>query len=228
MMQTPSRRSAVGAAIVLALLAMPAGVVAQDTETTGNELADASPGAEAMSSTTSTDDSAGSRLPGPLGECGGAEFRVLMVEAPFGEPLGPELASGTAEVEYLLPEGAMNAFISLSVPDAARLSLLGSEILEWNAEAPNINPDASYSSDTMTATILDPKVGERTVASVGLFGASEAVYIEKWGFSGVELSDFLDPPYAHGDHLDVFLTFELDGASHSWSSQNSTADCFVR
>jgi len=228
MMETPSRRSTIGAAIGLALLVMPAGVAAQDAATTGNELTDASPGAEAMSSTTPSDDSAGGRLPGPLGECGGAEFRVASVEAPFGEPLGPELTSGTAEVEYLLPEGAMNAFISLSVPDAAGLSLLGSETLERNTEAPNINPDASYSSDTMTATILDPGVGERTVASVVLVGASEAVYIEKWGFSGVELSDFLDPPYAHGDRLDVFLTFELDGASHSWSSRNTTADCFVR
>ena len=227
MIETTSRRTTIGAMIVLSLLALPTSAAAQNADSTGDE-ATTSPSPDAMSSTTPSDDSPGSPLPEPLGECGGAELRVLSIEAPFGEPLGPELSSGSAEVEYLLPDGAMNAFISFGVPDAAGLSLSGSEILERNAEAPNINPDANYSSDTMTATILDPEVGERTVATVDLVGGSEAVYIEKWGFTGVELSDFLDPPYAHGDHLEVFLTFELDGDSYSWSSQNTTADCFVR
>lgn len=228
MTESTSRRTTLGAVLALAVLVMPTGASAQDADGSPEGDASASPGSEAESSTAPSDDAGGGRLPEPLGECGGAELQILSVEAPFGEPLGTEPTNGSAEVEYLLPDGAVNAFISFSVPDAAGLSLQGSEILKRNPEAPSINPDASYSSGTMTATITGPMLAERTTASVDLVGASEATYAEKWTFNGVDIADFMDPPYAYGEHLDVFLTFELDGSSYSWSSTSSTSDCFVR
>jgi len=224
MTESTSRRTTLGALLAVALLVMPMGAAAQDAGGSPNAGAAASP----VSSSAPSYDAGGGRLPEPLGECGGAELQVLSVEAPFGEPLGTELTNGSLEVEYLLPDGAVNAFISFSVPDAAGLSLQGSEILERNPEAPNINPDASYSSGTMTATITGPEVAQRTTASVDLVGASEATYVEKWTFSGVDMADFMDPPYAYGDHLEVFFTFELDGSSYSWSSTSSTSHCLVR
>jgi hypothetical protein len=215
-----------GSALAMALLAAPLHALAQDADDSSPEGVATSGAPEAMS--PPPDDSTGGPLPRPLGECGGAELQVLALEAPFGEPLGADLASGMAEVEYRLPEGAVNAFISFNVPDAAGLSLKGSDILERNPEASSIDPDASYSSGTMTATITDPSIAERTTASADLVGASEAVYVEKWGFSGVDLADFMDPPYAHGDQLEIFLAFEFDGSIYSWSSKSSTNDCFVR
>ncbi|MFV2065118.1 MAG: hypothetical protein ACC726_16630, partial [Chloroflexota bacterium] len=183
MTETTSFRTTIGAAIVLALLASSTSAAAQDADNTGDEAA-ASPAPEAMSSTMPSDDAADVRLPEPLGQCGGAELRVLSVEAPFGEPLASfeellarEGTNGSAEVEYLLPDGAINAFISFSVPDAAGLSLLGSEILERNPEAPDINPDVRYSNDTVQGMILDPEIAQRTSATADLTVIDEESYL---------------------------------------------------
>jgi len=235
MMETASHRGAIGAVIVLALLAPTTSAAAQDADSNGDGTTTGSPTPETVSSTTPSVDASGARLPEPPGECGGAELRVLSVDAPFGEPLAPfeellarEGTSGSAEVEYRLPDGAMNAFISFSVPDAAGLSLQGSEILERNPEAPDINPDVHYSNNTMQGTILEPKVAQRTTTVVDLGVVDEESYLGLWAGWGVDPADFVDPPYAHGDHLRVFITFELDGANYSWSSRSSTTDCAVR
>ncbi|MFV2064721.1 MAG: hypothetical protein ACC726_14605, partial [Chloroflexota bacterium] len=114
------------------------------------------------------------------------------------------------------------------VSDAAELSLLGSQILERNPEAPDINPDVRYSNDTVQGTILDPEIAQRTTATVDLSVIDEESYLGLWAGWGVDPADFVDPPYAYGDHLRVFLTFELDGVNYSWSSRSSTTDCLVR
>jgi len=233
MMEPTDHRIAIGATIAFALLALSTSAVAQDADGTSTGSA-ASPQPAAISSTPPPDDVTAGGLPEPLGECGGAELRVLSVEAPFGEPLVPfeELlsrdgTSGNAEVEYLLPDGAVNAFISFSVPDADELSLQGSEILERNPEAPNINPDGRYSNATVQGTVPNPEIAQRTITTVDLAVVDEESYLGLWAGWGVDPADFVDPPYAHGDHLRVFIAFELDGANYSWSSRSSTTDCFV-
>ena len=205
MNDTRSRWGLSGAAVFSALLLISTGAAAQDTE-----------------SVEVVEDVAGL-----FGECGGAEFAVRSVDAPFGEMLGSQLTSGVVEVDYSLPEGTLNPFISFSVADGSGLSLKGSEILEQNPQAENINPDASYPGTTMAGTLLQAEIGQPASATIELVGGTEQSYLEKWALRGVDLLDFQVPPYSHGDRLDTFLSFELDGARYFWSSQSTSPDCIV-
>ena len=205
MNDTRARWGLSGAAVLSALLVISTGAAAQDTESV--EVIEESDG--------------------QLGECGGVEFAVRSVDAPFGELLGSELTFGVVEVDYSLPEDTLNPFISFSVPDGSGLSLKGSDILEQNPEAENINPDASYPGTTMAGTLLQPEIGQPSSATIELVGGTEQSYLEKWALRGVDLLDFQQPPYSHGDRLDVFLSFELDGSRYFWSSRSTSPDCIV-